>query len=242
MKYLTAQLGADTYAIAVDDHDTWGDTPSYMNLYIIKRGKQTIVIDAGMKKYRPIIVDELAKIGIAPEAVTHLLITHGHIDHAAGSGLFPSAKKFIHPQDLGFLPPAVAAQFAPYEALQGNSYLSAGDLEGFEVIHVNTHTPGSVAIYDRASRALYVGDFFCFFGEALPEGALVSYSPFARDGSCQYVAEQKRSGDPSLPFFIAGLGRLLGYQPEYFCTGHGVILQGDIQDFLKRLWESGNRA
>jgi hypothetical protein len=38
---------------------------------------------------------------------------------------------------------------------------------------------------------------------------------------------------------MLGLSRLLEFQPEFFCTGHGVIVQKDIQDFLKGMWQSG---
>ncbi|HWR05969.1 MAG TPA: MBL fold metallo-hydrolase [Sporomusa sp.] len=235
-----SRMVAGAYVIAVEDTYTW-DVTSYTNLYVLQRNGQIILIDTGLKQYQPAIVAALAEIGVTPDQVTHILLTHGHHDHVEGAGLFGHAKKFVHPADLPFLAAPLAAQLVAYSPLADEYKLSPAGIDDLEIIFVNTHSPGSVAIYDHISRALFVGDFFCYFGEALPAGELVTYSDYVRRGSCQYVAAQAAAGGADFKQFIAGLGRLRGYQPDFFCTGHGVVLRDDIQDFINQLWLSGTQ-
>ncbi|QDR82239.1 MBL fold metallo-hydrolase [Sporomusa termitida] len=240
MNYLLSRMADGAYVIAVEDTYTW-DVPSYTNLYVLQRNGQTILIDAGLKQYQPAIIAALAEIGVTPAQVTHILLTHGHHDHVEGAECFGQARKFVHADDLPFLPAPLASQFAAYAPLADGFRLTAAGLSDFAIIFVNTHSPGSVAIYDHITKALFVGDFFCYFGEALPAGELVSASDYIRRGSCQYVAGQAAAGGTEFASFITGLGRLRAYQPDFFCTGHGVVLRDDIQDFINQLWLSGTR-
>jgi glyoxylase-like metal-dependent hydrolase (beta-lactamase superfamily II) len=241
MNYLLSHLVSGAYVVAIEDTHTW-DVKSYTNLYVLQRQGQTILIDAGMKEYQPVIIEALEKIGVTPDQVTHVLLTHGHRDHADGASIFVNAKKYVHAADRYLLGAHLASEFVPFSPLGSDLLLSADGVSGIEGIHVNTHTPGSVVLYDDLTKALFVGDFFCFFGEALPEGELVSYSDISRQGSCQYVADQAACGGEEFDRFMLGLGRLLSHQPEFFCTGHGVVLQGEIQSFINNLWKSGRKA
>jgi glyoxylase-like metal-dependent hydrolase (beta-lactamase superfamily II) len=215
---------------------------TYTNVYVLQREDQTILIDAGLKEYEKEVVEALATIGVTSDMVTYVLFTHGHHDHVNGASIFTKAKKFVHPADRHLLSSSLAGQFAPFSPSEKEYVLSVDTLPDIEGIHVNTHTPGSVVLYDTVSKAMFVGDFFCFFGEALPEGELVSYSEMSRQGSCQYVADQAACGGQEFDKFMIGLKRLLSYQPEFFCTGHGVVLKGQIQSFIHDLWKSGNRS
>jgi len=238
MNYLMSQLTAGAYVIAVKDTHTW-DVASYTNLYVLQRPGQTILIDAGLKEYQTAIIPALAQIGIAPDMVTHVLLTHGHHDHVEGAALFTKAKKFVHSADLPMIAPALSTQFAVFTPQLGNVTYAAEGVKGLEIVLVNTHSPGSVAIFDKVSKALFVGDFFCYFGESLPEGELVTTSERIKRGSCDYVAGQAAAGETEFDKFMLGLSRLRTYQPEFFCTGHGVVLRQDIQTFLKNMWQSG---
>lgn len=238
--YLVSRLTAGAYVIAVEDTTTW-DVTTYSNLYVLQQDSQVILIDAGLKAYQPAMVAALAEIGIKPELVTHVLLTHGHRDHVEGAALFANAQKFIHSADLPMIASPLAAQVAKFTPQAEVGTFAAAGLKGLEMVLVNTHSPGSVAIYDHRSQALFVGDFFCYFGEALPEGQLVTNSEAIKRGSCQYVAGQAAVGGQEFAKFMQGLSRLLGYRPEFFCTGHGVVLREDIQSFLNSMWQSGTQ-
>lgn len=240
MNYLLSQLTTGTYVIAIEDTQTW-DVPSYTNVYVLRRDGQTILIDAGAKNYQTAVTAALAGIGITPDMVTHVVSTHGHPDHVEGAVYFKNARKYVHSADLPLLEPRLAAQFVALKPQTDEFTFVAEDVNGLELILVATHSPGSVAVYDQVSKALFVGDFFCYFGEALPEGQLVTNSKAIKQGSCQYVAGQAADGGADFAKFMQGLDRLLDFQAEFFCTGHGVVLCQDIQSFLKNMWQSGTQ-
>ena len=51
-----------------------------------------IVVDHGMVRRRALILDPLAELGVAPEAVTHVFLSHHHPDHTLNAALFPNAE------------------------------------------------------------------------------------------------------------------------------------------------------
>lgn len=55
------------------------------NAYIIKEGKQSILLDAGLSGKR--ILAGIAASGINPSCIVAVLITHEHNDHIAGAGI-----------------------------------------------------------------------------------------------------------------------------------------------------------
>lgn len=238
MDYKLAQLAAGAYVIAVEDTFSW-DAMSYTNCYVLKRESQIILIDAGRQEYQDTIAQALGTIGITPEQVTQVLLTHGHCDHVEGAALFKQAEKFVHSADASMLAAPLVSAFKQYVPVDGEFTFAAPGVSDVEIVLVNTHSPGSVAIYDRLSQALFVGDFFCYFGENLPDGELVTYSDRIKQGSCDYVAGQAAAREPGFDKFMLGLSRLLNFTPEFFCTGHGVVVSQDIQSFLTNMWESG---
>lgn len=240
MNYICTELVSGAYVIAIEDKETW-DVMSYTNLYVLRRGDQIILIDAGAKNYRSVIVKALAEIGITPDMVTQVLLTHGHHDHWEGAALFKKALKFIHRADLPMVASPLKAEFTAYSKT-GEFTFAAPGVSDLDIVLVNTHSPGSVAIYDYISQALFVGDFFCYWGEDLPAGQLVTDSEAIKQGSCQYVAGQATLHDePGFDKFMQGLSRLLRFKAEFFCTGHGVVVRGEIHQFLTNMWQSGQK-
>ena len=51
-----------------------------------------IVADPGMVARRSLILDPLAALGVGPEAVTHVFLSHHHPDHSTNVTLFPNAE------------------------------------------------------------------------------------------------------------------------------------------------------
>jgi len=68
---------------------------------IIERGRAAIV-DTGPNDAVPLVLEALARKGLAPEDVDYLMLTHIHLDHAGGAGLLltklPNAKLTVHPR------------------------------------------------------------------------------------------------------------------------------------------------
>ncbi len=51
-----------------------------------------MVVDPGALDNQKILVDALAKEGLTVEDITHVCVTHSHIDHYRNVGMFPKAK------------------------------------------------------------------------------------------------------------------------------------------------------
>ena len=63
---------------------------------LVRDGGAVIVIDPGMVASRSLILDPLAGLGIAPEAVTDVVFSHHHPDHTLNAALFPEARFHDH--------------------------------------------------------------------------------------------------------------------------------------------------
>lgn len=103
-----ARTRADSFIID-DNHDA----PHAMDyfIWVLRRGQETILVDTGYDakeaalRGRPIAMDPreaLKPLGIAPEAVTELIVTHLHYDHAGGLHLFPNARLHMQSAEMAF--------------------------------------------------------------------------------------------------------------------------------------------
>jgi glyoxylase-like metal-dependent hydrolase (beta-lactamase superfamily II) len=61
-------------------------------VYIIKIGKDNILIDTSSKATRQELLDELKQLKIEPKDIHIILLTHRHWDHIENLELFPNAK------------------------------------------------------------------------------------------------------------------------------------------------------
>jgi glyoxylase-like metal-dependent hydrolase (beta-lactamase superfamily II) len=68
-------------------HDRVGSS-----IALVRDGEALIVVDPGMVARRSLILDPLAALGVAPEAVTHVFLSHHHPDHTVNIALFPNAE------------------------------------------------------------------------------------------------------------------------------------------------------
>ena len=59
---------------------------------LVRDGDAVIVADPGMVATRGAILEPLAALGVAPEAVTHVFLSHHHPDHTVNVALFPNAE------------------------------------------------------------------------------------------------------------------------------------------------------
>lgn len=68
---------------------------------VVDQGRAAF-IDNGSNASLPRAQRALAELGLAPEAVDYVIVTHIHLDHAGGSGAymqaFPNAKFVVHPR------------------------------------------------------------------------------------------------------------------------------------------------
>ncbi|XP_030825667.1 metallo-beta-lactamase domain-containing protein 1-like, partial [Camarhynchus parvulus] len=58
---------------------------------LVLGGPLTVLVDTGGPWLRPLLPGLLGAHGVAAEDVTHVVVTHGHSDHAGNVNLFPRA-------------------------------------------------------------------------------------------------------------------------------------------------------
>jgi hydroxyacylglutathione hydrolase len=143
-------------------------TPFQQNCSIIwdERSLRAAVVDPGGDL--PEILAQLDHHGLTLEKI---LVTHGHLDHAAGTAELADMKKVPvegpHQDDQFWIEqlPQQAAQFGfppsrsfvPSRWLKQDDEVSVGD-ERLEVRHCPGHTPGHVVFVHRTARFALVGD------------------------------------------------------------------------------------
>ena len=124
------------------------------------------VIDPGGDLDR--ILGEADRRGLA---LTKILLTHGHVDHCAGTAQLARQRALPvegpHRDDRFWIEalPEAAAQFGlpPTEAFEPDRWLEQGDRvsvgdDTLEVLHCPGHTPGHVVFFHAAQRLAWVGD------------------------------------------------------------------------------------
>lgn len=105
-------------ALVTDDTETvqrlspTGRVPSGYAVFILKKGTDTILIDAG-KGYE--MLEHMQTLGIKPEDVKNILLTHSHGDHVNGlikddRKVFPNADLWIGADELAFWKSAKSAR------------------------------------------------------------------------------------------------------------------------------------
>lgn len=173
-------------------------------MYLVAGSEAALLIDTGVG------VGSLKSVveSITDKPVS-VLLTHGHVDHAMGTGEFE--KVYLHPADIpiymghsimpvrqgyvagaamsGADPQAIAqVQECDYLAtkaaedmlpLEPGSVFSLGDIS-VEVFAAPGHTPGSVAVLIREERILILGDACNAF-------------TYLFDGSCPSVAQYREN-------------------------------------------------
>jgi glyoxylase-like metal-dependent hydrolase (beta-lactamase superfamily II) len=62
------------------------------SISFVRDGDALIVVDPGLVASRRLILAPLEALGVAPEAVTHVFLSHHHPDHSVNVALFPNAE------------------------------------------------------------------------------------------------------------------------------------------------------
>src|SRR5450432_2034091 len=62
------------------------------SVVLVLDGDARIVVDPGMVASRALILDPLAALGIAPESISHVFLSHHHPDHTINVALFGEAE------------------------------------------------------------------------------------------------------------------------------------------------------
>jgi glyoxylase-like metal-dependent hydrolase (beta-lactamase superfamily II) len=105
IRYATMPRRRSDNLLPPDPHD--GPMPMDFFVWLIKSPTRTILVDTGFnaatgvareRSFLRCPIDALKHLGVAPEQVHDVVLTHLHYDHAGNLGLLPQAR--FHVQDL----------------------------------------------------------------------------------------------------------------------------------------------
>ncbi|HEU4330201.1 MAG TPA: MBL fold metallo-hydrolase, partial [Lapillicoccus sp.] len=124
----------------------------FVSAYVLVRGNQAAVVDTGVSGSADSIGNALQTAGSSWAAVSDVILTHHHGDHAGSLGEVAAraANATVHAgqADIANLssprPVAAAADGA--------------DVFGLQIVATPGHTAGHVCVFDRTAKVLVVGD------------------------------------------------------------------------------------
>lgn len=213
-----------------------------MAVWLLKGpGGKNVLVDTGF--YRPELLNKwtvkgfitvpeaLAKVGLRPQDISDVIITHMHWDHAGGVDLFPDARVWIQKDEWSFYSDPKnqkagisAADVAALRAIQerGRLTLVAGDAEvipGVTVYLGGKHTYGAqyVGVTTAAGTVVVASDAVYLY-ENLEKGLPIAQT---LDAQANLEAQRRMMTLASSPRLIVP-----GHDPDVFVRfpkpGNGV--------------------
>jgi glyoxylase-like metal-dependent hydrolase (beta-lactamase superfamily II) len=198
-------------------------------IYLIDFAGELVLIDAGAGRSTAQIVQNIQTVGFNPGQISHLLLTHCHIDHIGSAPFFQKRYKtkiVIHELDA---PPIetgdsvrtaanwYGASFPPTNVdrkLSGAEEILQFGKEQLHCLHTPGHTPGSISAYlDRDGKRV-------LFGQDI-------HGPFHKAFGSD-IEDWRKS-----------MQLLLGLNADILCEGHFGIFQpkAKVRDYIERYLE-----
>lgn len=172
-------LGHEVYQIDTRMAGYDGITAGYLI-----RGDRPCLVETGAAPSAPLVRDALAALGVGPQDLATVVVTHIHLDHAGGTGdiaqMFPAARVVVHEQGarhladpsrlmasarmvygdeldalFGALAPTPAERIATVER---HGVVDLGGGRRLESHYSPGHARHHVGLVDSLTGDLYVGD------------------------------------------------------------------------------------
>ncbi|MBV0925761.1 MBL fold metallo-hydrolase [Halomicroarcula limicola] len=157
------------------------DVPEYGSVYVVDAERPALV-DTGLGTNYERILDAMDAVGIAPEELEVIALTHIHLDHAGGAGYLveecPNATVYVH--ELGarhlvdperiwegtkgavgdqiefYAEPKPVPEERVVELTDGDE-IDLGD-RAFEAVHAPGHAPHQVVFHDPSIGGVFTAD------------------------------------------------------------------------------------
>jgi len=128
---------------------------------------KTALIDPGFGKK-----EELESLGLKPDSINLILLTHAHADHFASAGSFRKARILASKKDALKLaqknPEATAADFFQLKKFPEAFIIEEKEIKlgshSLKVISTPGHSDGGISFYEPELKLLACGDLFFFKG------------------------------------------------------------------------------
>lgn len=183
---------------------------SFVSISLLDVGPGKVaLVDAGNDESGKAVLAALSRRGLTPQAVSAILLTHGHPDHMAACKLFPDAQVYALEAEVSLIGDAVKVT----HPLKDGEAFDVGEMH-VEVFAVPGHTAGS---------AVYLARGVLFFGDsagASKSGQMMKAVRFFSKDSAQNVASLKALEARLRPraaevkeLAFAHTGPLVGFEP-----------------------------
>jgi metallo-beta-lactamase class B len=198
-------------------------------IYLIDFASDLVMIDAGAGRSSAQIIRNIEILGFNPANISHLILTHCHIDHIGSMPFFKErygSKILIHELDakavetVDSLKTAAnwyGTKFPPTKVdrkLSGSHVTLKFGADELHCLHTPGHTPGSIAVYlDRGGKRV-------LFGQDI-------HGPFNAQFGSDIEAWKK------------SMQSLLALNADILCEGHFGIYQPkeNVRDYIERYLE-----
>lgn len=198
-------------------------------IYLIDFSGDLVMIDAGAGRSSAQIVRNIEMLGLNPANISHLILTHCHIDHIGSAPFFQQkygTKIIIHELDakaveigdsLRTAANWYGTTFPPTkinQKLNGEREILKFGQEELQCLHTPGHTPGSIAVYlDRKGKRV-------LFGQDI-------HGPFNSAFGSDIEAWKK------------SMHTLLALDADILCEGHFGIYQPKdrVREYIERYLE-----
>ena len=161
----------------------YGGRERYTAAYLLDAAEPTIVETGPTNSVEPVAAG-LASLGVGPDDLAHIVVTHIHLDHAGGVGRlasrFPKATIWVHENGAPHLADPtklvasatriygedrMASLFGPVDPVPAERLRSLADgdrldmgARALDVLHTPGHASHQVAFVDSATGAIFIGD------------------------------------------------------------------------------------
>ncbi len=211
-----------------------GDYLGYSLVYFIAADGETAIIDTSPAAVTPAILEAIRGLGYDPARLSHIILTHIHLDHAGAVGAlaqqFPGGKVAVHKRgaphivkpemliegtrqaygvnfeaDYGPISPVPKQQVIPVDE---GDIISVGSRE-LKVIYTPGHAPHHMCLYDSRSRGIFSGDSLGFL--ATGNNSVIIVAGFDLDSA------------------LASIDKLQALNPKRIYAAHGTAEREPVE-------------
>ena len=157
--------------------------PKLGSVYLLNEERKALV-DSGPPSSANIVLDGIRKVGVRPEDINYIIVTHVHVDHAGGAGVLlkdmPQAQVVVHHKGARHLLKLAELMESTIKTVGTEIIAQWGEVvpvepERVQVVHDNDviqlseeqvlnfidapgHAPHELCIYERRNGGIFTGE------------------------------------------------------------------------------------